>query len=442
MRDILLLLATIVFSVVALGRPVTGMLAYVGYSALAPHSLTWSTSRTFPHVQVIAIGTLIGYVIWSERKRLPGDGRLILLGTLWVLFGVSTFFALVPETAIEYFTHISKTWLMVALIPFLINTESRLHNLLRVIALSLGFHALKLGWFVVASGGVAAVWGPEDSFLYANNSIGMALVINVPLLFYLAKMEPRAWLRWVMRAMLVLSYPAVVGTFSRGAWVGLTVVTVILALLSRRRMIVVAIGLLILMLAPVWLPRIISPELAQRYDTLVEYQSDDSAESRFWNWEFCARVAVARPLSGGGFHFYSEEAYARFFPAFMVRWPGKVWSCHNMWLQVAGEHGLLAFALWLALLGWCLLTLHRVTVYAKTVSKPAWGAWARALQVSLAGYMITGTFLDIAYFEIYYQLIAVIAVLASLVRVHRAEPAPAPRPPAAPPAAAGKRGER
>jgi probable O-glycosylation ligase (exosortase A-associated) len=443
-RDAVLLLATIVFSAVALGRPVAGMLAYVGYSAMAPHSLTWTISRAFPHVQVIAIATLIGYALWSEPKRLPRDPRLALLGVLWAMFGVSTLFAMEPDNAEPWFAHISKMLLMVLLIPFLITTESRLHNLLRVIALSLGFHAFKLGLFVLKCGGVAAVWGPEDSFLYANNSIGMALVMNTPILYYLAQVESRRWLRWMMRAMFFLSYPAVAGTFSRGAWVGLAVVTAVMILKSRYRMAVVAAAVIIAIMAPAWLPRVISPELAERYETLVEYESDASAESRFWNWEFCGRVGAGRPLSGGGFGYYSVQAYAQFFPEFLARWPGKVWSCHNMWLQVLSEHGVAAFAVWLGLLVSSFVGLRRVAAYAKTVDKPAWGLWAHGLQASLVGFMVTGTFLDIAYFEIYYQLLAVVAILNEVVRRHAIDPETlVPRPvPEATSKVTAKRGAR
>jgi len=53
----------------------------------------------------------------------------------------------------------------------------------------------------------------------------LALVMNIPLLYYLLKTETITWLRWLIKAMLLFSFPAVVCTYSRGAWLGLAMVT-------------------------------------------------------------------------------------------------------------------------------------------------------------------------------------------------------------------------
>jgi len=99
--------------------------------------------RTFPFAQQIAVGTLIGFVVSGERRQFPKQHELFLMLALWVIFGLSTIFALEPEAAYDRLVQISKILLMVFVSTALINTEERLRQLMRVIALSLGFHALK-----------------------------------------------------------------------------------------------------------------------------------------------------------------------------------------------------------------------------------------------------------------------------------------------------------
>jgi len=33
-----------------------------------------------------------------------------------------------------------------------------------------------------------------------------------------------------------------------------------------------------------------SEQMVERFGTHIEYEKDSSAQSRFWNWEFCSRV--------------------------------------------------------------------------------------------------------------------------------------------------------
>jgi probable O-glycosylation ligase (exosortase A-associated) len=290
------------------------------------------------------------------------------------------------------------------------------------VSLGLGLYALKLGFFVLISGGVMAVVGPQGTYFEANNAIGMALAMNVPLLFYLSKLEPKVWLRWTFRAMVVLSYPAVVGTFARGDWLGLAVMTGMMGVKSKNKMLTATVALILVIMATPWIPQILSKELTKRYDTLSNYEEDPSAESRFWNWEFCTRIGLAHPATGAGFDFYSRELYQKYYPEFIERWgPEKVWSCHSMWLTIFAEHGIFTFILWVGILVssfWSLGSLRRIGA----VGGDTWICHcADMLQVALIGFMVMGTFVDIAYYEIYYQLVAVMIVLKQIVRPREAD---------------------
>ena len=197
-------------------------------------------------------------------------------------------------------------------------------SLIRVIGYSLGFYALKGGVFAIATGGAQMVYGPENSFLNSNNSIGLALAMNIPILLYLLKREQSAKVRWLLRAMLVFSYPAIICTYSRGAWLGMVLVTALAVLKSRRKFMLMGLAGLLGGVLLIVGPMIAPDRLEQRYDTLVNYEEDTSAESRFWNWEFCRRVGFARPLTGGGFDYYDPRLYDRYYPEFKERWGDRI----------------------------------------------------------------------------------------------------------------------
>ncbi len=415
MRDLILIVLVVGCSIVALRQPVFGLLTFVALGFLNPHTMTWSMGRNFPVAQFTGIATIVGYIFWSEPKSFPRQREALLLLGLWGAFGVSTVFAIFPDVAFKRFVDVSKILVMVFLSMSLINSERRLHLLLRVMALSLGFYGLKGGLFTIATGGKFDVYGPEGTFLAANNSIGMALTMNIPILVYLLKVETKSWLRRILMAMVVLSFPAIIATYSRGAWVGLAIVAGLLVWRSRRRVLIITI---IGLLAMASLPMVaivaenIPQRVTERYDVLKNYKEDASALSRFWNWEFCKRVGLAHPLTGGGFDFYSPKAYATYFPEFLERWPGKVWSCHSMWYTLFGEHGIPGLALWLSLIASCFISLRRIRLLGYADARQTHLIHrADMLQGSLVAYMVVGTFLDIAYFDMFYYLVAVLIIV-------------------------------
>ncbi|HMF52146.1 MAG TPA: putative O-glycosylation ligase, exosortase A system-associated, partial [Candidatus Saccharimonadales bacterium] len=365
MRDIALVAAVLAAALVGFRRPAFGMLTFAFLGFLNPQSFTWGFGRTFPLSQVVAISTILGTFLSSERKRLPNQRETWLLVLLWGMFALSSFFAFYPDEAFARLIAISKILLMIVIGMVILNSEERLHSLIRVIGYSLGFYGLKGGVFAVMSGGGFMVFGPEESFLEANNSIGLALAMNIPILLYLLKTEQNKWLRRILKAMLGFSYPAIVCTYSRGAWIGMVVVTLLSVLKSKRKFTMVAssaiVGVILVMVFP-----LIAPErLVGRYDQLVEYQDESSAQSRFWNWEFCKRIGMARPLTGGGFNFTSIENYQRYYPEFLERWPNTQWTCHSTWLTIFGEHGFPGAILWLSLLGCCFSSLRQIRRYGR-----------------------------------------------------------------------------
>jgi hypothetical protein len=163
-----------------------------------------------------------------------------------------------------------------------------------------------------------------------------------------------------------------------------------------------------------------------RYSELVNYEQESSAQSRFWAWEFCQRVGLDRPLVGGGFQFDTREAYERYFPEFFERYPEfrrvapqeTIRSCHSTWYIVFAEHGFPGLILWVGLMVSYLFSLRQLRAYAKAHPEMASLAdYADMLQTALAAFMITGTFLDIAHFDMFYYLVAILIIIKERLRL-------------------------
>ncbi|HMF47092.1 MAG TPA: O-antigen ligase family protein, partial [Candidatus Saccharimonadales bacterium] len=239
--------------------------------------------------------------------------------------------------------------------------------------------------------------------------------MNIPILLYLLKTEKNKWLLRIVKAMLFFSYPAIVCTYSRGAWIGMVVVTLLSVLKSKRKFTAVAFSALAVIVLVTVLPLIAPERLFNRYDQLVDYKDESSAQSRFWNWEFCKRIGMARPLTGGGFNFTSIENYQRYYPEFLERWPNTQWTCHSTWLTVFGEHGFPGAILWLSLLGCCFSSLRQIRRYGRSSpDRIRYAYYADMIQNSLIAYAVIGTFLDVAYFDFFYYLVACIVILKGL----------------------------
>jgi probable O-glycosylation ligase (exosortase A-associated) len=417
MRNLLLTAIVLGFTSMAVFRPHVGILFFTWLAFFYPQSYAWST---LPLSQIVAAGTMAGWVLSKEAKGLPLSRESILLLCLWGIFGFSTLFAFYPDLAFVRLMYVSKILLMVFLTMVLIKDRSRLDTLLRVIAFSIGFIGLKGAVFVLATGGEEMVWGPEGSFLRANNIIGLALVMNIPLLYYLAKIETRPWLRKITIAMLWGSYPAVICTYSRGAWLGLVVVTGLLFLRIKRKLLALSmLGLLAVIGATGALSGLLPERLFTRYEQLENYQEEDSAESRFWSWEFCRRIGFARPLTGGGFDFPNWRLYREYYPEFAQRWGEyKTWSCHSSPLSMFGEHGFPGMIVWLSLLACCFGSLRSMGVYGKFNAEYAWLVpFAVAIRAALVAYLVVGTFIDAAYFDMLYYVIALVIIAKEIVRV-------------------------
>jgi len=190
LRDIVLLIAIYGSIPFILRKPFVGVLVWYWLSLMNPHRISW-TLENQPFAYVIALTTLISLLIAkNEKKEIPWTPITITLALYWAWMLVTTVFALYPQLAWHQWDKVWKIMLTTFAAMLLLNSKQRIVALTAVSALSVGFYGFKGGFFTLATGGSNRVWGPPGSFLCGNNEVGLALVMTVPLLFFLRTLSP------------------------------------------------------------------------------------------------------------------------------------------------------------------------------------------------------------------------------------------------------------
>lgn len=405
LRDLIVVCVVMGLLPYVLIRPHVGVLLWSWIGYMNPHRLTWGFAYNFPFAQLIGGATLVGLVLSKEPKRIPWNALtfVLVLFNLWML--LTTMFAIYPY-AWEQWEKVIKIQIMVFITMMVITNAERLNQLVWVIAVSLGFYGIKGGIFAIMTGGQYKVIGPEKTFISGNTALALALVMTLPLLRYLQLQSTNRWIRRGLIAAMGLTGLAILASYSRGAFLALACMAAVLWWKSRHKL---PLALALLALLPVGI-MFMPEQYTERLETITEYEADGSAMGRIHAWIFATKMAIERPL-GGGFESFTAENYARYAPE-LLEDEDRFQDAHSIYFEILGEHGFAGLALFLVtgVLGW--RGASRVMRNARGRPDIQWMRdLAGMVQVSIAGYAVGGAFLGLAYFDLYYHLLAIIIVL-------------------------------
>jgi putative inorganic carbon (hco3(-)) transporter len=411
MRD--LVLACVVFGGLPfiLKRPFIGilMMAWLGY--MNPHRLAWGFMMGMPVVQIVLMATLVGMVASKEAKRMLWTRETIVLLLFVAWMGITTTMAFYGDLAYPQYTKVLKIQVLTLLTLLMLNSKERVHLFIWIVVLSLAFYGVKGGIFTLAKGGSYRVQGPFGTFIGGNNELAMALVMTVPLMWYLFLHERSRWIKLGLKVSMFLTVVSAIGSQSRGALVALVITGTIFWLKGSQKFLT---GTLIVLSATT-VVALMPEHWWERMDTIKTYQEDESALGRINAWWTAVNVASDR-VTGGGFEMFQKPTFARYAPE-----PFRVHDSHSVYFEVLGEHGFIGLFLFLLLLALTWFKCNSVIRIGKRNPEHAWAKdLATMVQVSLVAYMSGGAFLGMAYFDYVYHLIAVAVVVHALVARPRA----------------------
>ncbi len=407
MRDIIITL--IVFGSIPLifKYPWTGILLFSWISYMNPHRLTYGFAFNFQFALIAALVTIIAFAVGKENKKIPMTPISIVLILFIIWTAITTTGALAPENATTRFTEFVKIQLMTFLTLAMINTRYRLNWLIVMIVFSIGYYGVRGGAFSVVTGGNYRVWGPPGSFFEDNNQLALTLIMTLPLFHYLQLVSSNRWVRHMLSIAMLLTLAAIIGTYSRGALLALGTMGFVLWLKSAKKIPITIAAVICIASVLSFMPQ----KWFDRMDTINSYEEDESASGRFDAWLFAINIANDRVI-GGGFKVNTRsDIWPKYNPdALEPRAP------HSIYFEVLGEHGWIGLTLFLLLGLTGLITCLRIQKLTKRTPELKWaGDLAKMLQVSLVGYAAAGTFLNVATFDLYYHILAIIIVTRLLV---------------------------
>ena len=412
MRDLTLLIIILASVPVAFFEPFYGILIWVWIAYFNPHRYTFFYMYDFPVALVIAVPTLIGLLFTRKINRNFLTRESVILFALWIWFVTTYLYA----TQVPFFAghladasfeliRVSKILLMTVVMILVVTSRQRLKYVILVTAFSFSLLVMKATLFGLRTSGQDRVWGPPDSFLADNNGFALAINMSLPMLFYLGRVEENRVLRRILNVAFVAGIVSVILTYSRGGLLGLAAVMCMIAMKSKYRVVsgffLVVCAFLVLTLAPQkWMDRMNTL-------TLQTQDMDDSAHQRLVSWGTTWNFSKDYPIAGGSFDTLPDvRIFQKYQPeplpeGFLSSGP------HSIYFQVIGEQGYVGLMLYLLLIGCSLASLRRMRRYGRHLAAMSWVVpYTDILEVSFVAFLVSGAFLGLANFDLFYQLVA------------------------------------
>lgn len=278
-------------------RPYVGVAAWIWIALIAPANWAWGFSQSFRLNLSIVLITFLSYLFVMKRKSLPMTAI-----TVWVmLFGfwtlVSTTFN-IRSNSMELQSDLEEFIKVVMLFFFMILIfRKRLHvdTLIWAIVLALSSYAAMEAVKFILSGGSYRIVGRAGR-LEDRNDLAVAINMCMPFIIYLIHVTRHKWLRMGLWGLLMLNIVSIVGTYSRGGFIGLCVLGIAFWFKSNHKL---ALTLLVILALPVLYQNAPEDWKARQSSVTTAVDRDSSFIGRLWAWKISTMIALDNPVTGG-----------------------------------------------------------------------------------------------------------------------------------------------
>lgn len=402
MRDLIVVLLVLATVPYAFRRPFVGLCVFSWLAYMRPQDLCWGFARSMRLSFLLGITMVVGFFAFDFGKRpfFQRWGRCWLMILLALLVTVSLIGAYkVDQYVWRYYFEFVKIIVVALFTTGQVDSKKRLRLMLWTIALSLGFFGFKGGMWGVLTGGQIRQ-GP-GGMMGDNNDFALAMVMNLPILFYLGRIEGNLMVRRFADICFFFSCVTIILTHSRGGFLSMVVVMLLLAWRSGhllRAVILLGIGgLIFLNFAP--------DHVMERLATLEQGTEEGSANARIRSWTVALRIIDGNPWFGVGLRNF-RHGYLEYGSEF-ARTLDDTKVAHNSYLQIWAEAGSIAFLVYLSLIASIFLAARRVRRLADGIAEFKWASgYARAFEITTAGFMLGSTFLNRGHFDLLYHWVA------------------------------------
>jgi putative inorganic carbon (HCO3(-)) transporter len=409
MRDVTILLLLLALAWLAWRKPWTGVVGLALLGAMHPQTYGGEWAARLPVYKVLFVVTCLAAAIEFRRLRrwptLPFDWRLVVLGLLFADFALTTWYAILPETARGRLIEVSMLLPPLLLALILLDTRKKLFAAVVATAAGVALVALKGGWWAIITGFSDRVYGPPTSQIGGNNEFAVALAMIIPLLVFWRRHVADRILRAVLVGAISLCYVAALTSWSRGGLLALLAMSVLLVWHSQHKVI----ALIVLAAGATFALGAMSEKWQARMETIGSYQADQSFQGRVDSWKKGLAYVERDPWTGSGFDGWLLLTAA---PSGGNSISQRDW--HSAYVEALAEHGVPGFALWMLLLVGTLIELTRLAARGRRTGDPWLADFGAMLRAALVAYLIGGLTLGIATWELLFQLLAYALVAKAL----------------------------
>lgn len=409
MRSLAFFMEMLVLLPVVVIRPFVGVLLWSWISFMSPHKLLWGPASGLPWALMTVAAMIVGCMVAREPKRFAMNPTTGLIMAFMLCITLTSVVAMAPFGDVMHkWGLVFKSFFVMLITASLLTSKERIHALVWVMVLSLAYFGIKGGGFTLMHGGASRVLGPPETMISDNNHLAAALLVATPLMNYLRIQSKHRVVRIGLAATMVLTLFAVVGSYSRGALLGLVAMSAFLWAKSKHKMLAAIVIPVVVGAAIMFMP----PEWMDRMHTIDDYQGDASAEGRLAIWNVAWQMAIHRPLTGAGFMGpYTQEVVDQFVRNTTSR------AVHSIWFEVLGEHGFITFGVWVGITISGIIAARRIIKNASGVPGLEWCVdLAKMSQVSIVAYLVAGSFLSLCYWDYYFTILVSVAATHEYVR--------------------------
>ena len=391
------------------------LLVWIWIALLPPSDLLYGTFGVLPFNKFVAGLAVLMMFIGVGKKDFFKDSLIIIVGIYGVVVTLSYLLAEYDSTLADLqFDKFWKEVVLFILLTGVMHSRHRLHQSLLVFSLAFAFLSVKEGLiFLLTAGGhkIVGLGVTGD-----NNGVALALLMTIPFALYCAKYSSNRYVSLGLNASAAFAVVTIVATYSRGGFIGLIVLGLMLIKGSRYRLRMIVATALVLGIVYAVTPG----DYFTRVNTISDATSDGSFEIRLVAWKINTLLALQHPFLGVGLYgcldyvnWISQMPFARTW-LFTSPYIPISFAAHSIYFQALGDTGFLGLVLFVSMLVLAIAKTVKVeTLVSKEPSLEWIGGLATALRVSIIVYMVSGAALSLLYFEPLYIILALVA------RTHR-----------------------
>lgn len=240
------------------------------------------------------------------------------------------------------------------------------------------------------------------------NYMALYLTTLMPIAYYLFLMTKNKWLKIFYAASFLLFGGFTIETYSRGGFLGLALVILLILFRQRHHARRVGVILVLIIFALILTPA----RYYQRIATIPGLRSaekrlsDESIDNRIFYNTLALRIFVNNPVFGIGMGNFTKATLGSHVPEGQVT--------HNSYLEIASETGIIGLVLFISIIIFAINRIRWSRYWAKKHKNFALADLSESMELALYVYILGACFLSAQYEKSFWYLIGLYIVVAGL----------------------------